>query len=81
MRYIKPEWFGDSPTDKEVFHYLNDFLGTMGVVKARVRVEHGVVRCSNTWLDRVRGALALRWQFRASLSGTKKGLTKSGKNK
>lgn len=74
MRYIQPDWFGDSPTDKEVFHYLRDFLGTLGVVKARVRVDKGVVRCSNKWLDRTRGALALKWQFRARVSGTKKGL-------
>jgi hypothetical protein len=76
VRYLKPEWLGTKPSDKELFDYLRWFLGTFGAVRAGIRVTGGVVQCENDWLHEVRGALALKWQFRSELSGTKKGLEK-----
>lgn len=74
MRYMQIEWLGTKPSDKEVFLYLSNILGKLGVVDARIRVAE-TISCENAWVNHVRGALALKWQFRVKkISGTKKGL-------
>ena len=74
MRYIKVEWLGERPTDRDVFVHLLRMLGKLGVTESRLRVD-GIIACENAWLNKVRGALALKWQFRVKkISGTKKAL-------
>ena len=75
MRYMLVEWLGEKPADREVLSHLFQLLGRLGIVESKLRVQGDVVACENAWLDKVRGALALRWQFRVKkLTGTKKSL-------
>ncbi|MBR9689877.1 MAG: hypothetical protein GOV01_03210 [Candidatus Altiarchaeota archaeon] len=74
MRHLKFNWLCSEPTDKEIFKHLQDFLGVQGVIASGLRVSQGLVSCENSWLQKVRGAMALKWQFNARVSGTKKSL-------
>ena len=75
MRYIRIKWLGEKPSDKEVFVHLSRMLGQLAVAKSKLRVDT-VVSCENAWVNKVRGALALKWQFTAKVAGTKKALKK-----
>jgi hypothetical protein len=78
MRYMRIKWLGGKPSDRDVFVHLSRILGRLAVAESKLRVD-GTITCENEWVDRVRGALALKWQFTARVSGTKKALGKTRK--
>lgn len=73
MRYIHVKWLGKPPSDRDVFVHLSRMLGQLGVTQSRLRVD-GTISCENSWVGKVRGALALKWQFTMTVAGTKKSL-------
>ena len=73
MRYIAVEWVGKKPDEKEVYEHVQKVLGIIGFVDSKFRIVNGILACDRKWVDKVRGALALRWQFRVKkISGTLK---------
>lgn len=74
MRYFKLRWLSDKPSDAELLTHLNRTLGSLGVTLGNIRVNKGVVSSNNKWSEKLRGALALKWQFTAKVTSTKKGL-------
>ena len=74
MRYFKINWLGEHPSDSEIQVHLKKILGSLGITLGGVRVNQGIVSSNNSWSEKLRGALALKWQFTAKVSSTKKGL-------
>jgi len=77
VRYIVVEWMEKKPDDREVYRQVAKVLGEIGLARSEFKLLNGVIACDRKWVDKVRGALALRWQFRVKkISGTLKGATK-----
>lgn len=77
MRYMKIEWLGDKPGEPEIAAHLKMMLGKTGFLESGFRISEGILACENAWLDKVRGALALKWQFLVEKVGsTKKSVSK-----
>ncbi len=73
MRYLRIEWIGKEPDSKEIYSHIRNVLGITGFVLSKFCIVEGLIACDRKWVDRVRGALAIRWQFRVlKISGTKK---------
>ena len=72
MRYFLVHWLGERPRDDEVVHHLKRFLGEADFLASGFRIFDGTLACENRWLQKIRGALALRWQFRVTKVGSTK---------
>ena len=74
MRYMKIEWLDKAPEKDELTAYIKHMFGKMGLVESKFTVTpEKLVGCEPQWLERIRGALALKWQFKVTkISGTKK---------
>jgi hypothetical protein len=73
MRYLNIDWGKDGPADSEIYSHTVKVIGTAGAADSKLMVKSGLVGCENNWVDKVRGALALRWQLRIKkISGTQK---------
>ena len=67
------DWVGDVPAESEIFNHIKQMFGTIGVVESRFFAKEGLIGCETEWVERIRGALALKWQFKVKkISGTKK---------
>ncbi|HDR53528.1 MAG TPA: hypothetical protein ENN60_02550 [archaeon] len=75
MRYMKIEWLKDEPNSKTLVAYIRHMFGELGLVESGFKVfqGEGLVGCETPWLEKIRGALALKWQFKVTnVSGTRK---------
>ena len=76
MRHIKLIFKQEQPSEKEIYEWLKRSLGIFGVVNGEIRVKGDIVSCGRKWVDKVVGALALKWQFKFLVSGTLNKLSK-----
>ena len=75
MRYMKLEWLGDEPDKQTLVAYIRHMFGEIGLVESNFKVlkEGGLVGCETKWVEKIRGALALKWQFKVTrVGGTQK---------
>lgn len=76
MRYMRIDWLGNGPSEAEIIAHLAAVLGKTGFLASGFRIVEGILACENAWLDKVRGALALKWQFHVErVSSTKKSVS------
>ncbi len=80
MRHIKLFFAGEPPSDRELYEQLRRAIGLHGLINGEVRVRDGIVSCNRKWVGKVKGALALKWQFRALVSGTLNRLRKAAQS-
>ncbi|MBR9681443.1 MAG: hypothetical protein GOV00_01450 [Candidatus Altiarchaeota archaeon] len=74
MRYLRVEWLGRKPDNKELVDYLRHMFGKMGLIESKFRVVEDLLACEAVWVEKIRGALALKWQFNVlKIGGTQKG--------
>ena len=73
MRYLLIDWGENVPTESEIFNHIKQMFGKMGVVESKFFTKDGLLGCETEWVERIRGALSLKWQFEVKkISGTKK---------
>ncbi len=73
MRYLRVEWLSQKPDSRELADYIRHMFGKMGLIESKFRVIDGLLACENAWVDKIKGALALKWQFKTvKISGTRK---------
>ncbi len=73
MRYFLIDWQKGEPTESEIFTHVRKMIGEQGVAESKFFVKDGLIGTSNKWAEKIRGALALKWQFKIKkISGTKK---------
>ena len=81
MRYMRLKWIDGRPSEAEIAAHLKLILGKTDFLSSGFRIVEGILACENAWLDKVRGALALKWQFQVErVSATKKSVSKQGTN-
>ena len=73
MRYFLIDWGKNIPSEQEIFNHVQKMFGKIGIVESKFFAKDGLVGCENIWADKIRGALALKWQFKIKkISGTRK---------
>ena len=75
MRYMALKWFGEKPAKEEIYEHVKKVFGLVGFSRSNFRVMGEIIACDRKWVEKVRGALALKWQFKViAISGTLKKL-------
>ena len=70
---MRIEWLGRKPDTEELVDYIQHMFGKMGLIESKFRVIDELLACETAWVDKIKGALALKWQFKTvKLSGTQK---------
>ena len=73
MRYMRINWISQKPDTKELRIYVQHMFGKIGLSESKFRVVDDLIACETSWLEKIQGALALKWQFKTEkISGTQK---------
>lgn len=73
MRYMRLKWLSEMPDNKELRTYIQAMFGKIGLVESKFRVIDNLIACETGWVEKIQGALALKWQFKTEkISGTQK---------
>ena len=73
MRYLRIEWISEKPNNKDLKTYIQTMFGKIGLVESKFRVIDSLIACETGWVEKIQGALALKWQFKTEkISGTQK---------
>ena len=73
MRYLRIEWISKRPDNKELVDYIRHMFGKMGLIESKFRIVEDLLACETAWVEKIQGALAIKWQFKTvKISGTQK---------